>query len=99
MCIPSSPSIALLKNARGEELETFRSRALALLCVAGLAGLPQVSLPLAALDGCPLGVSLLGPRGADLRLLAQGKGRLFQAALLLTRPGFTAIGCHPPGTP
>lgn len=73
LCIPSSPSIALLKNAGGEELEQFRSHALSLLCVAGLAGLPQVSLPLATHDGCPLGVSLLGSRGADLRLLALAK--------------------------
>jgi amidase len=68
LCIPTSPSIALPLNSGGEELEQFRSNALALLCVAGLAGLPQVSLPLASFDGCPLGVSLLGPRGSDERL-------------------------------
>ncbi len=62
LCIPSSPSIALLKNSRGEELEQFRSHALALLCVAGLAGLPQVSLPLASYQGCPLGFPWSGRR-------------------------------------
>ena len=77
LCIPSSPSIALLKNSRGEELEQFRSHALALLCAAGLAGLPQVSLPLASHDGCPLGVSLVGPRGADFRLLILAKAACF----------------------
>ena len=40
-----------------------------LLCIAGLGGLPQVSLPLAMLDGLPLGLSLVGPRGADTALL------------------------------
>jgi len=69
LCIPTSPSIALPVGSAGEELEQFRSRALALLCVAGLAGLPQVSLPLAAFDGCPLGLSLIGPRDSDHRLL------------------------------
>lgn len=77
LCIPVSPSIALLKNARGEELEQFRSHALALLCVAGLAGLPQVSLPLASYQGCPLGISLVGPRGADFRILALAKAACF----------------------
>jgi amidase len=69
LCIPTSPSIALPLKSGGEELEKFRSNALALLCVAGLARLPQVSLPLASFGGCPLGVSLIGPRGSDARLL------------------------------
>jgi amidase len=70
LCLPTSPSIALPLNSMGDDLEQFRSRALKLLCVAGLAGLPQVSLPLASFDGCPLGISLIGPRGSDDRLLA-----------------------------
>jgi amidase len=41
-----------------------------MLCIAGLAGLPQVSMPLATLDGCPLGLSLIGSRGADRALVA-----------------------------
>jgi amidase len=40
------------------------------LCIAGLARLPQVSLPLAMLDGCPLGLSLIAARGNDTLLLA-----------------------------
>jgi amidase len=35
-----------------------------------LARLPQVSLPLAELDGCPLGLSLIAARGNDTLLLA-----------------------------
>jgi amidase len=38
--------------------------------LASIAGLPQVSLPLAETDGCPFGVSLIGPRGSDRALLA-----------------------------
>ena len=46
-------------------------------CRAGLGGLPQVSLPLATFDGCPLGLSVVGWRGADLqpaRLHRSGDG-------------------------
>jgi amidase len=39
------------------------------LCIAGLARLPQISLPLATLDGCPLGLSLIAARGNDTLLL------------------------------
>ena len=70
LCLPSAPSIALPLNTAGPELESFRSRALALLCVAGLAGLPQLSLPLARCASCPLGISLIGPQNSDQRLLA-----------------------------
>jgi amidase len=35
-----------------------------------LARLPQVSLPLASLAGCPLGISVIAARGADMALLA-----------------------------
>lgn len=67
---PTAPGIAPLRNSSGEALETFRARSIELLCPAGHAGLPQVSLPLATLDGCPLGLSLIGGRGSDEDLLA-----------------------------
>jgi amidase len=38
--------------------------------VAGLAGVPQLSLPLAGRDGAPMGLSLLGPPGSDRSLVA-----------------------------
>jgi amidase len=51
------------------ELEVFRARAFALLSIAGLARLPQISLPLGTMAGCPLGISLIAPRGRDRGLL------------------------------
>ncbi len=71
LCLPTSPRVAPLKSAPASTLENeYRSQAMCLLCSAGLGGLPQVSVPLASVDGLPLGLSLIGPRGSDMRLLA-----------------------------
>src|SRR5215470_9626629 len=69
LALPSTPGIAPLRNSPPKVLDDFRARALPLLCIAGLARLPQVSLPLAQLDGCPLGLSLIAARGNDTLLL------------------------------
>jgi amidase len=71
LCLPTSPRVAPLRQTPVDDIEVrYRHQAMHLLCIAGLGGLPQVSLPLAELDGLPLGLSLMGARGADLRLLA-----------------------------
>ena len=71
LVIPTSPRAAPLKNTPLDDIEIrFRNQAMHLLCIAGLGGLPQVSLPMATIDGLPLGLSLVGPRGADMQLLA-----------------------------
>ena len=69
LCLPTAPGIAPKIATPAAELETFRGRAFALLCIAGLARLPQLSLPLAAVADCPLGISLIAPRGGDRSLL------------------------------
>jgi amidase len=69
LMLPTVPGIAPRRDLSADELLAYRERALSILCIAGLSGLPQVSMPLAALDGCPLGLSLIGPRGADRALL------------------------------
>ncbi|MDP1672904.1 MAG: amidase [Burkholderiales bacterium] len=70
LVLPTLPDIAPLLNTPPAQLDDFRAKAMSLLCIAGLAGLPQVTLPLATLKGCPLGVSLLAGRGNDAMLLA-----------------------------
>jgi len=69
LMLPTVPSIAPKRDLAGEELQAYRERALSILCIAGLSGLPQISMPLAELDDCPLGLSLIGPRGSDRALL------------------------------
>jgi amidase len=73
LALPSAPGIALPRNAPPELADGLRARALSMLCIAGLARLPQVSLPLATLDGCPLGLSLIAARGNDTMLLGLAK--------------------------
>jgi amidase len=70
LALPSVPGIALLRNSPPKVVDDLRTRALPILCIAGLARLPQVSLPLAQFDGCPLGLSLIAARGSDTLLLA-----------------------------
>ena len=69
LCLPTVPGIAPKLATPAAELEVFRARAFALLSIAGLARLPQISLPLATMAGCPLGLSLIAPRGRDRGLL------------------------------
>jgi len=69
LALPSVPGTALLRNSPPKILDELRARALPILCIAGLARLPQVSLPLAELDGCPLGLSLIAAPGNDTLLL------------------------------
>lgn len=70
LALPSAPGIALRRGSPPKEVDDLRARALPMLCIAGLARLPQVSLPLATVDGCPLGLSLIAARGNDTMLLA-----------------------------
>ena len=69
LCLPTAPDIAPLLTATTEELAEHRIRVHCLTCTAGLAGLPQVTLPLGEVDGCPVGFSLIAGPGGDMMLL------------------------------
>jgi amidase len=70
LMLPTVPGIAPRFDTPVAEVEDFRGRAMSLLCISGLARLPQITLPLAKLDGCPLGISLIAAPGADEMLIA-----------------------------
>jgi amidase len=70
LLMPTMPDIAPLRSTSESALEDYRNRAIRMLCIAGLAGFPQISMPLAQRDGAPLGLSLLGPAGSDRSLIA-----------------------------
>ena len=78
VCLPTTVSPAPLIGQRVSERHTLRLRNSALTSIAGNTGRPQISLPLAQVDGLPVGLSLLGDYGTDEQLieLAREIGRL-----------------------
>lgn len=69
LCLPTTPTSALPRNLSLGETGEACDRIVDLTCIAGLCGLPQVSLPLATAGGLPVGLSLIGWRGADRTLI------------------------------
>lgn len=65
LMLPTMPDIAPLLQLPPDATVAFREQSLGLLCIAGLGGLPQINLPFATLNGCPLGISLIAARGND----------------------------------
>jgi amidase len=70
LCLPTTPTPAPLREERISARRDVRTRIGMLTCIAGTTGRPQINLPLAAVGGLPVGLSLLGARGADEVLLA-----------------------------
>jgi len=69
LIIPTAPGKAPLLNLPVEDLEVRRSQTLRLCCIAGLAGLPQVNLPICQLEGTPIGLSFIAGKNQDIKLL------------------------------
>ncbi|MBI4936974.1 MAG: amidase [Nitrosomonadales bacterium] len=73
MVFPTAPGIAPLRGRSIDEARASRLNTLRHTCIAAVAGLPQVSLPLLENDGCPLGISVMGARGQDGLLIAAAR--------------------------
>jgi amidase len=69
LIVPTTPCVALLRDAPAEAIGDFYRRALTLTSIAGHCGAPQAALPLGFWQGCPIGVSVVGARGSDRSLL------------------------------
>jgi amidase len=69
LVLPTAHDLPPKREAPLAALVEFRERTLALTCVASLARLPQISLPVASVDGCPVGLSIMAGPGQDGRLL------------------------------
>lgn len=70
LALPTVPVIAPRLDDPPDVFLDYRDRTLMLTCIAGLARLPQVSIPAGAVAGAPVGLSLIARRGADRQLLA-----------------------------
>ncbi|MFN2744291.1 amidase [Bacillus sp. z60-18] len=70
LVIPTAPGTPPLRGLQESELEERRARTIQLTCIAGLAGLPQITIPLSAKNGEPLGLSLIAGWRQDLKLLS-----------------------------
>jgi amidase len=68
LCLPTAPLVAPPRDSSDAVLDVYRTRTLQLSCLAPAGGLPQVSLPLAVVEGCPVGLSLVAGRGQDALL-------------------------------
>jgi amidase len=69
LAMPTAPCIAPLVDGDANEMDRFRTRVMRLTVTAGAAGLPQVSIPIGTLGGCPVGLSFVGWAGGDEALL------------------------------
>jgi len=67
---PTAPHVAPLKGRTINEARASRASIMRHTCIATVAGLPQVSMPLMEKEGCPVGISFLGASGQDGQLLA-----------------------------
>jgi len=69
VALPSAPCIAPRLDTPAAELDSYRTRVMRLTCIGGLGGLPQVSIPVGTVAGCPAGLSFIGWAGGDEALL------------------------------
>jgi amidase len=69
LLLPTTPCIAPLRSSLASELELFRVRVMRLTCIAGLGGVPQITIPVGTLAGAPAGLSLIGWAASDEALL------------------------------
>lgn len=73
LVLPTAPGIAPFLTSSDEEFTATRERCHLLLAPSALARLPQVTLPWITLDGAPVGLSVLGPRGGDKSVVAAAR--------------------------
>lgn len=69
LILPTTPGRSPVLNSSDHELAEYRHTLLNLTALAGLAGLPQLHLPLFHIDNSPCGLSLLGKAGSEQQLI------------------------------
>ncbi len=69
LVLPTVPGPAPLAKADPDALQAYREQALCLLCISGLTGFPQMTVPAGTVEGAPFGLSVIGPKGSDRALI------------------------------
>jgi Asp-tRNA(Asn)/Glu-tRNA(Gln) amidotransferase A subunit family amidase len=69
LLLPAAASPAPSATAGGAEVDRVRAATLTLTCLAGAAGAPSISAPLAEVGGAPLGLAAVSAPGTDVALL------------------------------
>lgn len=78
---PTSPSPAPLLSASQAEQNAVREKTMGVTAIAGLCGLPEVTIPAGRVAGAPVGLSLVGAPGADRALLGLAEAVALAARL------------------
>ncbi|MBN8999559.1 MAG: amidase, partial [Rhizobiales bacterium] len=68
--LPTAHDLPPRRDAPVTAQIAFREKTLALTCVASLTRLPQLALPAATFEGCPIGLSLIGSPRPEMQLIA-----------------------------
>jgi amidase len=69
IALPSSPGIAPVVGGNDSDIDPFRECNEPIGCISGLGRLPQITIPMAVVDGFPLGLGLAAASGNDEMLL------------------------------
>jgi amidase len=69
LVMPTMTEPAPLRGTSESVLDAYRAKTFRVLCISGLASLPQITLPLVTHGGAQFGLSLVGPRGSDRSLV------------------------------
>jgi len=65
LALPAAPGVAPQAGGSDDDIEPFRQANEPIGSVAGLGGLPEIVIPMAEVDGLPLGLGLAAARGND----------------------------------
>ncbi len=69
LMLPTTAGPAPLRDIDPHANDAVRTATLRLTCLASIAGLPAVTLPLATVDGAPIGLCLIGAANTDRALI------------------------------
>lgn len=71
VAMPTSPDHAPLRDRPRSEIAEVKRRVIGFTSIAGMGGCPQVTIPIHRDKEIPVGLSLIGPRGSDVSLIAR----------------------------